>query len=214
MADLKKIDMKAMMARVNEFQLDDLNNIDWENMGSWPFPGKVFFCALIFIAVLIGGYFGLVEGNQDLLSRSIQQEDTLKKDFENKAFRVANLAAYKAQMVEMEESFGSLLKQLPRDTEVPGLIDDISSAALGAGLKLNAIDPQKMTKTEFYNELPIDIEVVGGYHEMGAFVSSVASLPRIVTLHDFSIEKSGNDGALKMKIQAKTYQYSGDEEVK
>ena len=117
-------------------------------------------------------------------------------------------------MVEMEESFGSLLKQLPRDTEVPGLIDDISSAALGAGLKLNAIDPQKMTKTEFYNELPIDIEVVGGYHEMGAFVSSVASLPRIVTLHDFSIEKSGNDGALKMKIQAKTYQYSGDEEVK
>jgi len=214
MADLKKIDMKAMMAKVNEFQLDDLNNIDWENMGSWPFPGKVIFCVLIFIAVLVGGYFGLIETNQDLLNRNIQKESTLKKDFENKAFRVANLAAYKAQMVEMEESFGSLLKQLPRDTEVPGLIDDISSAALGAGLKLNAIDPQKMTKTEFYNELPIDIEVVGGYHEMGAFVSSVASLPRIVTLHDFSIEKSGNDGALKMKIQAKTYQYSGDEEVK
>ncbi len=211
MADLKKIDLKALTEKLNEFQLDDLNNIDWENMGSWPYPGKVFFCVLIFIAVLIGGYLGLIESNLDVLNSAVQREETLKKDFENKAFRVANLTAYKEQMVEMEESFGSLLKQLPRDTEVPGLIDDISSAALGAGLKLNAIDPQKMTKTEFYNELPINIEVVGGYHEMGAFVSSVASLPRIVTLHDFSIEKSGNDGALKMKILAKTYQYSSDE---
>lgn len=214
MADLKKIDLKALTEKLNEFQLDDLNNIDWENMGSWPFPGKIVFCVLIFFAVLTGGYFGLIESNLDTLSSAVQREETLKKDFENKAFRVANLAAYKAQMVEMEESFGSLLKQLPRDTEVPGLIDDISSAALSAGLKLNAIDPQKMTKTEFYNELPINIEVVGGYHEMGAFVSSVASLPRIVTLHDFSIGKSGNDGALKMNILAKTYQYSGDEEVK
>lgn len=211
MADLKKIDLKALTEKLNEFQLDDLNNIDWENMGSWPFPGKVVFCVLIFIAVLVGGYFGIVEENLDHLSREVKKEATLKKDYENKAFSVANLAAYKSQMVEMEESFGSLLKQLPRDTEVPGLIDDISSAALSAGLKLNAIDPQKMTKTEFYNELPIDIEVVGGYHEMGAFVSSVASLPRIVTLHDFSIEKSGKDGALKMKILAKTYQYSSDE---
>ena len=211
MADLKKIDLKALTEKLNEFQLDDLNNIDWENMGSWPFPGKVVFCVLIFIAVLVGGYFGIVEENLDRLSREVKKEATLKKDYENKAFSVANLAAYKSQMVEMEESFGSLLKQLPRDTEVPGLIDDISSAALSAGLKLNAIDPQKMTKTEFYNELPIDIEVVGGYHEMGAFVSSVASLPRIVTLHDFSIEKSGKDGTLKMKILAKTYQYSSDE---
>lgn len=211
MADLKKIDLKALTEKLNEFQLDDLNNIDWENMGSWPFSGKVVFCLVIFIAVLVGGYFGIVEENLDRLGREVKKEVSLKKDYEGKAFSVANLAAYKSQMIEMEESFGSLLKQLPRDTEVPGLIDDISSAALNAGLKLNAIDPQKMTKTEFYNELPIDIEVVGGYHEMGAFVSSVASLPRIVTLHDFSIEKSGNDGALKMKILAKTYQYSNDE---
>ncbi|UXD86243.1 type 4a pilus biogenesis protein PilO [Thalassolituus hydrocarboniclasticus] len=211
MADLKKLDLKALTEKLNEFQIDDLNNIDWENMGSWPFPGKVVFCVLIFIAVLVGGYFGFVEEKLERLDREAKKEITLKKDFEGKAFSVANLDAYKAQMIEMEESFGSLLKQLPRDTEVPGLIDDISSAALGAGLKLNAIDPQKMTQTEFYNELPINIEVVGGYHEMGAFVSSVASLPRIVTLHDFSIEKSGKDGDLKMKILAKTYQYSSDE---
>jgi len=212
MAGLKNIDMKAMMARLNEFQLDDLNNIDWENMGSWPLPGKVFFCTLIFIAVLTGGYFGLVADNMERLQREEQKEISLKKDFENKAFRVANLDAYKAQMVEMQESFGSLLKQLPRDTEVPGLIDDISSAALSAGLKLNAIDPQKMTQTEFYKELPIKIEVAGGYHEMGAFVSAVASLPRIVTLHDFTIAKDSKSGLLTMQILAKTYQYGGDGE--
>lgn len=211
MADLKNFDMKALLAKANEFQLDDLNNIDWENMGSWPLPGKIVFCVLLFVGVLAGGYFGLIADNLDKLSRERTQEVSLKKDFEGKAFRVSNLAAYKAQMAEMEESFGSLLKQLPRDTEVPGLIDDISSAALNAGLKLNAIDPQKMTKTEFYKELPIDIEVVGGYHEMGAFVSAVAALPRIVTLHDFTIEKQSTDGSLKMKIRAKTYQYSGDE---
>ena len=211
MADNKKFDLKAMMAGAKEFQLDDLNNIDWENMGGWPLPGKLLFCALIFVAVLAGGYFGLIADNLTSLDQEESKEITLKKDFENKAFRVANLAGYKAQMVEMEESFGSLLKQLPRDTEVPGLIDDISSAALGAGLKLNAIDPQAIVKTEFYKELPISIEVVGGYHEMGGFVSAVASLPRIVTLHDFTIDLNGKDAGLKMNILAKTYQYNSEE---
>ncbi|WP_430460407.1 type 4a pilus biogenesis protein PilO [Thalassolituus sp. LLYu03] len=211
MVDQNKFDLKALIAKANEFKVDDLNDIDWENMGSWPIAGKAFFCVLLFAGVLVGGFFGLVSDNLDALSRDQAKEVSLKKDFEGKAFKVSNLAAYKSQMEEMQESFGSLLKQLPRDTEVPGLIDDISSAALSAGLKLNAIDPQKMAKTEFYNELPIDIEVVGGYHEMGAFVSAVASLPRIVTLHDFSVEGTGSSGMLKMKIQAKTYQYGGDE---
>lgn len=211
MADLKKIDFKALTAKLNEFQLDDLNDIDWQNMGSWPLAGKAIFCLLLFVGVLAGGYFGLVADNLKMLEREQRSEQSLREEFENKAFRVANLDAYKAQMAEMQESFGSLLKQLPRDTEVPGLIDDISAAALSSGLKLSAIDPQKMKKTEFYNELPINIEVEGGYHEMGGFVSAVASLPRIVTLHDFSIEKA-SDGQLKMSIQAKTYQYSGDGE--
>src|SRR5690554_6424337 len=214
MAEPNKPDVKAMMAKLNEFQLDDLNNIDWENMGSWPLLGKIVFCALIFIAVLAGGYFALIADQMSTLTSAEQREVTLKKDYENKAFRVANLDAYKAQLAEMEEGFGSLLKQLPRDTEVPGLIDDISAAALSAGLSLNVMNPQAMVKTEFYSELPIRIEVVGGYHEMGAFVSAVAALPRIVTLHDFTVVQTNNENKdLKMNILAKTYQYSSDIEA-
>lgn len=209
--DFKGIDWNGLSEKVKGFQVDDLNDIPWDNMGGWPKAGKIFFALLVFIGFIIAGFFLFVDSNRTALDAAERREIQLKQDFERKAFRGANLNEYKAQMAEMEESFGSLLKQLPRDTEVPGLVDDISSAALGAGLKLNAIDPQGLIETEFYNELPIDIEVVGGFHEMGAFVSSVASLPRIVTLHDFSIEKAEKQ-TLRMKIVAKTYQYS-DEEV-
>lgn len=197
---------KSTLESIQNFQVEDINNIDWENMGSWPLPGKVVFIVLVFSAVIALGYFLLIESNQTRLVQVEQKEEQLKQEFENKAFRGANLEKYKTQLMKMEKSFGSLLKQLPRDTEVPGLLDDISSAALGAGLKLNAINPQGVNQTEFYNELPIEVEVEGGYHEMGSFVSAVASLPRIVTLHDFSIEKV-KDQSLKMTIMAKTYQY-------
>ena len=207
-----KPDLKALMEKLNNIQLDDINNIDWENMGSWPVAGKMFFCVLLFTAILLGGYFYLVSDQIDVLEQARQKEETLKKDFESKAFRASNLLAYNEQLVEMEETFGSLLKQLPRETEVPGLIDDISAAALGAGLDLNLMDPQAMKQTEFYKELPINIEVTGGYHEMGTFVSTVSALPRIVTLHDFSIttnaQNKGNE--LNMKIHAKTYQYNDE----
>jgi type IV pilus assembly protein PilO len=205
------VENKSFMAKLSEIQLDDINNIDWNNTGSWPLLGKIALSFVLFVVVCVGMYFLMVQGDMLALDREQKKEITLKKDFESKAFRVANLAEYKSQMAEMEFSFGSLLKQLPRDTEVPGLIDDISAAAVNAGLQLNVIDPQKMQKTEFYNELPIDIEVVGDYHEMGAFVSGVASLPRIVTLHDFSVERKSNSSDLSMRILAKTYQYGGDE---
>lgn len=211
MASLKDTNWQEMLEKAKEFNVDDLNNIDWENTGSWPVLGKIVFCVILFVAVLVGGYFFMVQANKDAATHAQNRERVLKGDFENKAFRVANLDQYKGQLKEMEDSFGSLLKQLPRDTEVPGLIDDISAAALSAGLTLVAIDPDRIVQTEFYRELPIKIEVVGGYHEMGAFVSSVASLPRIVTLHDFSIGKGAQAGQLKMNILAKTYQYSADE---
>jgi type IV pilus assembly protein PilO len=209
MAKDNKFDLQVYLDKINEF---DPNDIDWENMGSWPIAGKVIFCSIISIALLVGGYFMMLEPAQQKLTREIRKEAQLKKEFEDKAFQVANLEDYKAQMIEMEQSFDSILKQLPRDTEVPGLIDDISLAALNNGLDLKAISPQSQVKTEFYNELPIAIEVEGDYHELGAYVSTVASLSRIVTLHDFSISKKGKDGdALSLKILAKTYRYNEGE---
>ncbi|WP_221795786.1 type 4a pilus biogenesis protein PilO [Oceanobacter mangrovi] len=208
------LDFNAWLEKAKQFDVNDLNEIDWNNMGGWPLGGKVFFCLLVFVAVIVGGYFLLVKDTSLSLDNAVAQESKLKQDIERKAFKVANLDAYREQLAEMQDSFGSLLKQLPKDTEVPGLIDDISATALGAGLKLNAISPQPVKKTEFYNELPITVEVAGGYHEMGAFVSGVAALPRIVTLHDFSITKgkSSTDESLSMKILAKTYQYGGGDE--
>ncbi len=209
MAKDNKFDLQPYLDKINEF---DVNDIDWENMGSWPIAGKAIFCSVIAVSILVGGYFMMLEPMRQKLTREIKQETQLKKDFENKAFQVANLDEYKAQMIEMEQSFESILKQLPRDTEVPGLIDDISLAALNNGLDLKVISPQKQVSTEFYNELPIQIEVEGDYHELGAYVSSVASLPRIVTLHDFSISTKGKDsGLLSLKILAKTYRYNEED---
>jgi len=206
MAKESKFDLQPYLDKINEF---DVNDIDWENMGSWPLVGKVVFCIILTTAILIGGYIMMLEPMRLKLEREVKQETQLKRDFENKAFQVANLEEYKVQMVEMEQSFESILKQLPRDTEVPGLIDDISLAAINNGLDLKVISPQNQISTEFYNALPIEIEVEGDYHELGAYVSSVASLPRIVTLHDFSITKKGKDNdALSLKILAKTYRYN------
>lgn len=209
MAKDKKFDLQPYLDKINEF---DVNDIDWENMGSWPIAGKSILCVIIAVAILVSGYFMMFEPMQQKLTREIKKEVQLKKDFENKAFQVANLDEYKAQMVEMEQSFESILKQLPRDTEVPGLIDDISLAAINNGLDLKVISPKKQISSEFYNELPIEIEVEGDYHELGAYVSSVASLPRIVTLHDFSIRIKGKDSReLSLKILAKTYRYNEGE---
>lgn len=209
MASESKFDLQEVLDKINNF---DPNEIDWENMGSWPLAGKAVFATIIFVAILVGGYFFMVQPTIEKLDRAVREESKLKKDYENKAFQVANLEEYKAQMMDMEQSFESILKQLPRDTEVPGLIDDISLAALNNGLDLNVISPQEQVATEFYNELPIDVEVEGDYHELGAFVSSVASLPRIVTLHDFSIDKSSSDDdRLKLTILAKTYRYNEGE---
>jgi len=209
MASESKFDLQEVLDKINNF---DPNEIDWENMGSWPLVGKAIFAAIIFIGILVGGYFFMVQPTIEKLDRAVREESQLKKDYENKAFQVANLEEYKAQMADMEQSFESILKQLPRDTEVPGLIDDISLAALNNGLELKVISPKEQVATQFYNELPIDVEVEGDYHELGAFVSSVASLPRIVTLHDFAIDKSSSDDdRLKLTILAKTYRYNEGE---
>jgi type IV pilus assembly protein PilO len=146
------------------------------------------------------------------LAKVEKKEVDLKKDFEKKAFQAANLDAYRQQMVEMEESFGALVSQLPSDTEVPGLLEDITNKGLLNGLNIASIDLLKERAKEFYIELPIAISASGSYHDLGAFISGMASLPRIVTLHDFTISSSkGNANNLKMSIVAKTYRYKDEE---
>ncbi|MDE1461769.1 type 4a pilus biogenesis protein PilO [Spartinivicinus poritis] len=188
--------------------LKQLNELDPENIGSWPAFAKAFVVVILFVAAVGAGYYFHLSDLKKRYDRVQGEESTLKEQFRHKAFQAANLDAYKAQMVEMEKTFGALVKQLPSDTEVPGLLEDISRAGLGSGLYFNAIQLQPEKAQEFYIELPINISVRGNYHDLGNFVSSVASLPRIVTLHDFSIKPSADNAEiLNMEIVAKTYRY-------
>jgi type IV pilus assembly protein PilO len=190
----------------------DVNDLDFDNVGSWPLAIKGLIWAGLVIAVLIGGYYYHIEDMQLELAKAEAKEVTLKKDFEAKAFQAANLDAYRQQMVEMEESFGALVSQLPSDTEVPGLLEDITNKGLLNGLDIASIDLQKESAKEFYVELPIAINASGSYHDLGAFISGMAGLPRIVTLHDFQITADKkNANKLDMKIIAKTYRYKDGE---
>ena len=193
---------------VKEF-FESFNNLDPENIGGWPLPIKVF---IWIVACVVAGFLVfhlLLSDSLTQLDGVASKEATLMKEYEDKAFKASNLDAYKEQMKEMENTFGALLRQLPSDTEVPGLLEDISHTGLTAGLTFNSIQLAPENSKEFYVELPIDIEVKGGFHAFGAFVSAVAALPRIVTLHDFEIAPSKKEGTqeLVMKIRAKTYRY-------
>ena len=191
----------------------DLNDLDLDSVGSWPMPIKVIIWVLLLVGVLAGGYYYDIKGLQEQLAREEAKEVELKKDFEKKAFQAANLDAYRKQMVEMEESFGALVSQLPSDTEVPGLLEDITNKGLLNGLEIGSIDLRDEIVREFYVELPISIVASGSYHDLGAFISGMASLPRIVTLHDFKISlgKGGNANELGLNIIAKTYRYKDGE---
>ena len=190
---------------LNEFDLSDL---DFDNLGSWPLAVKVIVAILLFVLVVVGGYYYHIEALQKRLESRQAEELDLRRDFEKKAFEAANLEAYKLQMVEMEESFGALVSQLPSDTEVPGLLEDITSKGELNGLAIRTIDLLAEVPQEFYIELPIQIVAVGSYHDLGAFISGMAGLPRIVTLHDFNIKSPGsNTNMLQMNILAKTYRY-------
>jgi type IV pilus assembly protein PilO len=197
------------LAQLQEFDLGDL---DLNNIGSWPNPVKFIIMAILFLAVLGGGYYGYLTDKLQLLERAELKEVDLRKDYEAKSEKAANLEAYRAQKAEMEATFGALLRQLPSDTEVPGLLDDITRTALDNELTIESIELQDERKTEFYVELPIDIVVEGSYHKIGSFVSGVANLSRIVTLHDFIISpQDGNPENLRMNILAKTYRYLEEE---
>lgn len=188
----------------------DLNDLDFNNVGSWPAAVKFIAGALLLIAVVAFGYNFHLKDLQAQLDGKRAEEAALKEQFSSKAFQAANLDAYKDQMQEMEVSFGALLKQLPSDTEVPGLLEDITRTGLGSGLEFEEIKLLPEAAQQFYIELPIQITVVGSYHDLATFVSGVASLPRIVTLHDFNLVPVSADTSskLRMSILAKTYRYN------
>ena len=198
------------LAQLQEFDIGDL---DINNVGSWPNPVKIIIMVIVLAAVLGGGYYGYLTDKLQLLETAELREVDLRQDYEAKSEKAANLEAYRAQKAEMEATFGALLRQLPSDTEVPGLLDDITRTALDNELTIESIELQDERNTEFYVELPIDIVVEGTYHKIGSFVSGVANLSRIVTLHDFIISpQDGNPENLRMTILAKTYRYLEEEE--
>lgn len=202
----------ALMDTLRSLNELDISDLDFDNVGSWPLPLKIFIWAVLLGAVLAGGYYYHVKGLENQLAAVQVEEENLKKDFEKKAFQAANLDAYRQQMVEMEESFGALVSQLPSDTEVPGLLEDITNKGLLNGLEIRSIDLQDEVTREFYVELPIAIEATGSYHDLGAFISGMAGLPRIVTLHDFAISAGAqNPALLNMSIIAKTYRYKDED---
>jgi len=196
---------------IKELKDIDFAELDVQQIGVWPTALKTLLVALILIAILILGYFVKVQEIRQQTQRAAQQETQLLQQYQSKAFLAANLDAYRQQMIELDKTFGALLKQLPKDTEVPGLLEDITEVAYGSGLSMKSISLEPEKISEFYIELPIRIDVTGDYHDFGSFVSGVASLPRIVTLHDYSIKQS-DASQLNMVIEAKTYRYKAEAE--
>jgi type IV pilus assembly protein PilO len=191
--------------------LSDLNELDISNIANWPTPARVFVISLVFVGVLGLGYWLDIKDQRTSLQQAEAQEQQLRRTFEVKAKKAANLQAYEQQLAEMKESFGAMLRQLPNKTEVAELLVDISQTGLASGLEFELFKPQAEVPREFYAELPISIRVKGDYHEFGSFISGVAALPRIVTVHDINVEPDSN-GELTMDILAKTYRYMDEEE--
>lgn len=188
----------------------ELSELDINNIGSWPVAIKAIIASLLMVLLLGLGYNFYILDMENQLEAKVAEEETLKQQYSAKAFKAANLEAYIEQMKEMETSFGAMLRQLPSDTEVPGLLEDITRTGLGSGLEFEEIKLLPEVTQQFYIELPIQITVTGNYHDLATFVSGVASLPRIVTLHDFDVKPAteGNTSQLRMSILAKTYRYN------
>lgn len=186
----------------------DLADLNFENLGSWPLIIKLFVGVLLFTLHIAAGYHLHIEALQLRLENIRAEEIALRRDFEQKALEASTLEAYKRQMVEIEESFGALVSQLPSKTEVPRLLEYITNKGASIGLAIKTIDLLDEFPQEFYVELPIQINAVGSFHDLGAFISGIAGLPQIVTLHDFNIAAlTAQTNQLEMNILAKTYRY-------
>ena len=194
--------------------IEQLRNLDTNDIGRWPFVFRAFFIGLIFILVVAAGYWKFVHTDRLPLLRQAEAEELqLFEVFQQKQRKAANLEAYKDQLAEMERSFGTMLRQLPGETEVPSLLVDISQTGLAAGLQEELFQPSPEVRKDFYAELPIKIRLTGSFHELGRFVSDVAALPRIVTLHDIEIRPEQQEATdqLVFNVTAKTYRYLEEE---
>jgi type IV pilus assembly protein PilO len=184
-----------------------LDNLDFKDIGNWPIVIKVGAIGLLCLVVLAAGIWFDTRPQMDQLDQARKKEEALKADFSQKQHLAANLNVYKQQMEEMKRSFGTMLRQLPSKTEIAELLVDVSQTGLTNGLEFELFKPEAEVPADFYAVLPIKIKVTGDYHEFGRFVSDVAVLPRIVTLHDINIAPNKDNKTLTMELTAKTYRY-------
>ncbi len=189
--------------------LQQLNDLDFSNLGDWPIVVKLVAVLLACSLVVGGWYYFDTQPQLEQLAKAEKNETKLRKTFEKKQKKAANLEAYKQQLAEMRESFGAMLRQLPDKTEVAALLVDVSQTGLAAGLEFELFKPVKERRRDFYAELPIQLKVIGNYHEFGDFISGLAALPRIVTIHNVQIKtrKGGGAKSLQLTATAKTYRY-------
>lgn len=192
--------------------LDDLNNLNLKDMANAQMSVKVAMLAVLFAAIVFAGYWFAWSGQLDALNTAKQEEISLRDTYLNKKRQAINLDAYKQQLKDIERSFGALLKQLPNKSEMDALLTDINQAGLGRGLQFELFKPGTEKIGDFYAELPISVRLTGSYHDLGAFASDIAQLPRIVTLHDIEIGPE-KDGSLYMNAIVKTYRYLDEDEI-
>ncbi len=196
--------------------LDELRQLDPRDPGRWPLPVRLGAIALFFVVLsLLMLYFLVWTQKKDDLARAEQQEASLRDEFRTKHAKAVNLNLYKLQLEDIQKSFGAMLRQLPGKTEMEALLVDISQTGVGVGLTQQLFQPQPEQTRDFYAERPIKIRLTGTYHQMGEFVSGIAALPRIVTLHNVEIKQvpQGSFDQLQLDVTAKTYRYLDDEEV-
>jgi len=197
--------------------LEEVQSLDMNDVGRWPFVFRAAAVAIVGVVATIAGlYLFVYQEKTPLLEKAEAEEQELRVVFEEKQRKAANFDAYQDQLAEIERSFGTMLQQLPGKTEIPNLLVDISQTGLAAGLDEKLFQPMEELRRDFYAEKPIKIKLDGSYHDFGSFVSDIAALPRIVTLHDIEIRPVGRDGSyddLVLNVTAKTYRYLEDEEV-
>ncbi len=194
--------------------IEELRALDVNDVGRWPLMFRAGVIGIVFAAVVgLGIFWTIIESKAPQLARAQDDEDTLRITFKNKQRKAANFDAYSAQLEQMQQSFGTMLRQLPGKTEIPSLIVDISQTGLAAGLQEKLFQPQSEIPKDFYAEKPIKIRLSGGYHEIANFVSGIAALPRIVTLHNINITPENKDvyDRLTMEVTAQTYRYLDEE---